>query len=285
MVITDADISGLIGPVVGGLLVIGATFLTDRFNRSRKVKERHLNEHKENMKILIRYLQNIMPEVNFLFSRNYYLFSFSPREPDLSKFEYTPSFETAFFYEQQNESLPFHRVDGYLYNDMQKHWVTLYNKLIKAEKEMRLMGASLLTGYTRLFREIYNLLNEVSREEYGTIHNMINRQYSFDDNIDGFCQQNSSFANALFNLVLGNPKVYWLNLYNEFNAKNGIFEDLNIMVKVIDSKIPDVISDIKMLNGQLNILYNDLLLSLEEQSHLNFIKGHCESIELKQHFF
>lgn len=280
MAFTDVVLSSLIGTGIGGLLVVGATLLTNRFNKAYTIKQRHLDDHKKNLQVLIRYLQEEMPNVNFRYNVSYDGFVYSPREPNLSRFDYSPSFHSAFYTEQSNGSPIFYRVDDYLYTDMSVHFPGLTEKLGNTERKMRSFGAKLSDQYYYLFLEVYRSLEETSESKFKTLYGKVNRQNSLSKNVDIFVQQNSGLGTALFNFVLNVPIGYWPNLYNAYKTSEGLLSDLELMAKEIGLKIPEVVSEIQILTDNIDSLYKDLLSSLEKQAHLNYLKGNCESVKI-----
>jgi hypothetical protein len=219
MAFTDVVLSSLIGTGIGGILVVGATLLTNRFNRSHAVGERHLNDHKENLTIITMYLQNEMSNINLMYSARFDGFIYSPREPNLVRFKYSPSFGSAFYSEQDDESQKIHSIDCYLYKDMENHYCGLVTKLKSAEKDLRTQETELSASYQKLFWKIYESLDNSNDSRYSALASTINRQYTFKNNMDGFCELNSDQGTFLFNLIVDIPSDRWPTLYEIFALK------------------------------------------------------------------
>ena len=212
-------ISTVVCALIAGAVGLFSTYTSRYLDR----KERHLNEHKDNFALIDRTLNEIRNKV-WPFNYGYespklnHIKRISPESPKLSILGIT-------LYNPEIGDKPeeFVKVDSGLYDDMNKHFKIIAEKLNKYEETVKKDGSEILKLMEELSERIYS---EMYKSKLPVL------KWTFDKGEKALLRdfkaqlEEQEYAGVIFLLVIRQEKSTWPQTF-EIYERYGLYKGLN----------------------------------------------------------
>ena len=258
----------VLGGLIAGIVGISSTYISLRAHR----REKHLEEHKENLRSLKGALINGKSD----------LWPFTNGAEDISlskKYEISSVLDTGINF-IMNHLVPIYSddnmysVDKVLYKDIKNHFPDLFNRLIKTDKDIKENAKTIYEELNKISLSIYTNLNKVNPDLILMYPNAVPRVISnqtphlkFNEAID-FYQK--FVAGDVFLFTIKEDENSWpiginylkqIGLYNIFknigdSVNNEMKEEIKIMLELRNKlfvDIDDCVEEIKVILHQTKL--------------------------------
>ncbi len=271
MVVLTSIYAPLIGGLIAGLVGLTATYYSRYLDR----KDRHLNDHKENLRIISKALTE---SINKIWPFHYGAEELKLGNPDYANRNYVvnPNLLDV----QIVSPLPDERainvmmIDRILYRDMNKHFKELSKALDKYESFVKTKGVFVSNLLYQISVKIYDSMYKSEVEVLGwPFDNGVKIQ--FKELHGGPIEQD--YAGIIFLFLIGVDELNWVNRVTMLK-KYGLYDGLKQLSLEIKVGIEDKISDMLKSLDELNKLKDSCETLIDEELRHHRLKGRCEYI-------
>lgn len=263
-------ISTIGGGFIAGIVGLSSTFISRYLDR----RERHLNEHRDNFKIIDRAVTELRNEVwPFHYGAEMLKLGNPQYEVRLESIKYGILGISLFNPPEGNEPAEIIKVDKDLYRDMGNHFKSLANLIADFEESVKTDGI-----------EISKLLHEISEEIYSEMYEskLSVLKWPFDSgerallgDFKGRVEE-QEYAGVIFLLVIEDERN-WPNkrrIYEQY----GLYDGLKEIAYKVKNETGGKVQRMNGLMEGLDNLMNESHDLLEKEKHNFKLRGRCEFV-------
>lgn len=271
MAVSATVYASILGGVIAGLVGLSATYLSRHLDR----RDRHLNEHQENLRIISKALTESLNKI--------WPFHYGAEELKLGNPEYTnpnvvinPSLlDVQIISPSPDErSVNMMIIDRILYRDMNKHFKELSIALEKYESFVKTKGL-----------EVSILLYQISEKIYYSMYQseLEVLEWTYDKGVKTLFKElhggpiEQDYAGIIFLFLIGVDELNWVNRVTMLK-KYGLYDELKQLSLEIKVGIEDNISDMLTSLNELNKLKDKCETLIDEELRHHSLRGRCEYI-------
>ena len=266
----------ILGGLVAGLVGYVATMVSLREQR----KQRHLEEHKENLRSVSKAIDQIVGEV--------WIFVFGTGELKLPR----PTFgneRRVKHIQIKNEPIQFEvgsqfsenghviqvGIDTILYDDITKHFPLLSKLLAKTETEVRKNGIKIIQLLNSLSEKIYEKLGTSNIEFPSWIKTVPESKIKFSELNNESIESN--YAGSLFLMVIGEDEENWPSKLRNLRYY-GLYDEFKRCSNEIRGDFSSESTNLIDLYRQLNSIVETTKKEIDEIEHTTKLKGKCKYV-------
>lgn len=271
MAVSATVYASILGGVIAGLVGLSATYLSRYLDR----RDRHLNDHKENFRIIDKALTESINRI--------WPFHYGLEELRLGNPEYTnPNFPISLSLldvriisplpDEKSDNVMM--IDRILYRDMNRHFKELSKALEKYQSFVRGKGAEISTLLYQISVKIYYAMYQSELEVLDWASDKGVKTH-FKELHGGVVEQD--YAGIIFLFLIGEDESAWVNRVNGLK-KYGLYEGLKQLSVEIKMGVEDKISEMMGYRNELNELKESCEQRIDEELRHHRLKGRCEYI-------
>ena len=263
----------VLGGLIAGIVGLSSTYISLRARR----REKHFEEHKENLRALKGALNNgkslIWPFKNTVENTSGSLqYEINPKLDNGIDFiisEWVHTYLDDKIYD----------VDEVLYKDIKNHFPKLFDKLMKADKDIKEDARIIIEKLNKIRLSIYSHLNKENPDITPLLSNSapkpVNGETSkitFDGAFD-ILKQIVTGEVSLF--AIGEDENNWLNIINNLKEK-GLYNTLKNIGDAVNNEMKEDINEMLGLREKLFSDIDDCINEIETILHQTKLKGRCK---------
>ncbi|OWP57517.1 MAG: hypothetical protein B2I17_00010 [Thermoplasmatales archaeon B_DKE] len=271
MAVSATVYATILGGVIAGLVGLAATYLSRYLDR----RDRHLNDHKENFRIIVKALTESVNEI--------WPFHYGAEQLTLGNPEYMNpniAINPSLLDVQIISPLPDQgavnvmKIDRILYRDMNRHFKKLSKALEKYESFARGKGLELPALLYQISVKIYDAMYQSELEVL---------EWTYDRGVKTFFRnfkgklEEQYYAGIIFLFLIGEDEPDWINRITTLK-KYGLYEGLKQLSLDIRTGIEDKISEMMNTFTELNELKKSCETLVDEELRHHRLKGRCKYI-------
>lgn len=266
----------MLGGLVAGIVGISSTYISLRAHRT----EKHLEEHKENLRLLKSALINS--------KSRFWPFTDGSKNLSLDK-EYPVDdiLETGInIITNRSVSDPgngeFYLVDMILYKDIKNHFAALWNKLEKIDRDIKEKGKIVYEDINKISKSVYDKLNKENPYIIELLSNLNGRITGYGDEITVKFRFNDAeddyqlyIAGVVFLFAIKDEENSWIKGINSLNYKDsyGVYRDIG---NAINSEMNPEINEMLESHKKLFRDIDNCVQEIEIIVHQTKLKGRCK---------
>lgn len=248
-----------------------STYLSRKIDR----KERHLNEHHDNLKIIDKALIELMNDV--------WPFHYGAEQVKLGNPEFIQGTRQpmhgilGFLLVKQlrdENAMEVTKVDRVLYSDLENHFRNLAGALYYFDKSIQSEGEELSVKTQRVTEKIY-------AEMYASDFQVL--KWPYDSAIKTLIRdirgsmEEQDYGGIILNFLIGTDEEYWPNKIKSLK-KYDLYNGLKNIAERVRSQVNDTIERILQLKDQLDGQISHCHELIEEEERNLKLKGNCKLI-------
>lgn len=264
-------IATILGGFVAGVVGLYSAFVSRYLDR----RERHLNEHKDNFKVIDKAITELRNEIwPFHYGAEMLKLGNPQYEVIPESIKYGILGISLFYPPEGNEPAEIIKVEKDLYKDMGKHFRNLANLIADFEESVKTDGI-----------QISKLLHEISEKIYSDLYEsdilLLKGPFartgnaSLKDLIGGIEEQD--YAGVIFLFVIDEDENSWPNRKRAFTMYN-LLNRLREIADKVKSQLRDKVREMTQLLEKIDDLADESRDLLEKEKHNFKLKGRCEFV-------
>lgn len=269
-------ITSVIFTVLGGLVAGGVGYIAAVISLREQRKQKHLEEHKNNLKAVYEALDQLWREVwPFVYGSEWLklpkpTFGNAKRVETLEIKNEPIAMEPSSQFSRDNSTIQV-RVDSILYDDIIAHFTNLHQYLDETEREVREKGSQILKLLNLISANIYEKL-ESSNFDFPYVNGNETKTKKFI-NLNNEAIE-TDYAGDIFLWVIGDDEDNWPNKVG-FLKSNNFYNKLKQLAKEIETEFVEDLNQLRELRDQIFRNINEAKEEIDKIEHTTKLKGRC----------